>query len=212
MSQPIRVLLADDHDVVRRGLAVFLEYSEDFHLVGEAADGEEAIRLCRDLQPHVVLMDLIMPGMGGLAAIGELRTGFPEIEVLALTSFQDTKLVPAAMRAGAIGFLMKNVSVEDLADAIRKAARGERSFSPEATQALIDASIQEPERNFELTERELDVLGLIISGLGNAEIANRLSISRSTAKFHVSNILSKLGAANRTEAVAIAVQHGLIQS
>lgn len=211
-SQIIRVMLVDDHAVVRSGLAAFLLVYDDLELVGEAADGEEAVRLCGRLRPDVVLMDLVMPRMDGATATREIRQHYPHVQVLALTSFKEDDLVQGVLKAGAIGYLLKNISGDELANAIRAAAHGRPTLAPEAAQALIDATVNRdlvmPGDN--LTERERDVLRLMVQGLNNNEIADSLIVNRSTVKFHVSNILSKLHATSRTEAVALALQNKLI--
>ncbi len=209
-SEPIRVLIVDDHAVVRSGLATFLQAFEDFELVGEAGDGAEALRLCAQAAPHIVLMDLLMPEMDGITATRAIRQRHPETQVIALTSFQDQDRVQAAIDAGALGYLLKNVSADDLARAIRSARAGRPTLAPEATQALIHAARHPPAPGHDLTPREREVLALMARGLNNAEIAKRLVVNRSTAKFHVSNILTKLGAASRTEAVAFALTHHLV--
>jgi NarL family two-component system response regulator LiaR len=207
---PIRVLLVDDHAVVRSGLSAFLLAFDDLELIGEAGSGEEAVRLCDRLRPDVVLMDLVMPGMDGAQATRAIREKCPSIQVVALTSFKEQDLVEAALEAGAIGYLLKNVSADELAKAIREAHIGRPTLAPEAAQALIQAR-REPRRlGFDLTGREREVLALMAEGLTNPDIAERLIVSRSTVKFHVSSILSKLGAASRTEAVAVAVKEGLL--
>jgi NarL family two-component system response regulator LiaR len=207
---PIRVLLVDDHAVVRSGLGAFLLAYDDLELVGEAGSGEEAVRICNRSRPDVVLMDLVMPGMDGAQATRAIRERCPTIQVIALTSFKEQDLVEGALEAGAIGYLLKNVSAHELARAIREAHAGRPTLAPEAAQALIQARREPPIVGFDLTEREREVLTLLVEGLKNPEIADRLVVSRSTIKFHVSSILSKLGVASRTEAVALAVKEGLL--
>jgi NarL family two-component system response regulator LiaR len=209
-SKPIHVMLVDDHAVVRSGLGAFLLVYDDLELIGEAGGGEEAIRLCEQLQPDVVLMDLVMPGMDGAAATCAIRERWPHIQIIALTSFKEKGLVEGVLEAGAIGYLLKNVSADELAEAIRSAYAGRPTLAPEAAQALIWATREPLPLGDDLTEREREILGLMVEGLSNPKIAERMVISRSTVKFHVSNILSKLGAASRTEAVALALQHDLI--
>jgi len=210
-AKPIRVLLVDDHAVVRSGLGAFLLAYDDLELVGDSGSGEEALLKCEQLKPDVILMDLMMPGMDGAEATAAIRERYPDIQVIALTSFKEEDLVQRAMKAGAIGYLLKNVSADELADAIRSAKVGKPTLAPEAAQALIHAATKPQELGFDLTPRELDVLTLMVEGLSNPHIAERLVVSRSTVKFHVSSILSKLGAASRTEAVALALQHKLIE-
>ncbi|GJM40056.1 MAG: DNA-binding response regulator [Ardenticatenaceae bacterium] len=210
-SQPIQVMLVDDHTMVRRGLATFLKVFDDLELVGEAGDGEAAIQLCARILPNVVLMDMLMPGMDGMAATRAIRQRFPTVQVIALTSFKEEELVQNALQAGAIGYLLKDVSAEKLAQAIRAAHAGRSTLSSEAAQALVHAATQPPPPGHDLTEREQDVLLLMAVGLNNTEIAEKLVVSPSTIKSHVSNILAKLDVASRTEAVALAVRHGLVE-
>ena len=210
-STPIRVLLVDDHAVVRSGLSAFLLVFDDLELVGEAAGGEEAVRLCRRLEPDVVLMDLMMPGMNGVAATRAVREVCPQVQVIALTSFREEDLVQGVLEAGAISYLLKNVSADELANAVRAAHAGRPTLAPEAAQVLIRAARRPPALGYDLTNREKEVLALLVEGLTNSEIAERLVVGRSTVKFHVSNVLSKLAAASRTEAVALALQHKLVE-
>jgi len=209
-SNPIKVLLVDDHMVVRSGLSTVLAIYDDMQLVGEAGDGEEALRLCERLQPDVVLMDLVMPKMDGVAATRAIKERRPQIQVIALTSFKEKEYVEGALKAGASGYLLKNVSAEELVNAIRKAAAGQPSLSPEAAQVLIQKVNEPPPPGQDLTDREKEILALMVEGLSNNEIAERLFVSQSTIKFHVSNILSKLSVTGRTEAVALAVKYKLV--
>jgi len=208
----IRVMVVDDHRVVRSGLTAFLAASDDLELVGEASDGRQAVELCARLRPDVVLMDLVMPEMDGAAATKAIRERCPETQVVALTSFREDELVTGALQAGAIGYLLKNVSADDLAGAIRAAKAGRPTLAAEATRALIDSARQPRTPGHDLTAREREVLGLMVQGLSNPEIAEHLVVGRSTVKFHVSSILGKLGAASRTEAVATALQQGLVSA
>jgi NarL family two-component system response regulator LiaR len=209
-SEKIRVMLVDDHAVVRSGLSAFLLAFDDLELVAEAGSGGQAVRLCERARPHVVLMDLVMPGMDGASATQAIRERCPEIQVIALTSFKEEKLVQGALKAGAIGYLLKTVTADELADAIRAAHHGKPTLAPEAAETLIRAVRQPRPVGYDLTEREREVLALMVEGLGNSGIADRLFVSRSTVKFHVSNVLSKLGVTSRTQAVALALQHNLV--
>jgi two-component system, NarL family, response regulator LiaR len=209
-SVPIRVLVVDDHTMVRRGLATFLKVFDDLLLAGEAASGQEAIQQVAQLQPDVVLMDMVMPDMDGAAATRLIRKQSPLTQVLALTSFKEEILVQSALQAGAIGYLLKDVSADELAQAIRAAHAGRSTLSPEAAQALVHATSQAPTPGIELTEREREVLTLMVDGLNNTQIAARLTVSPSTIKSHVSSILSKLEVASRTEAVTLALRNHMV--
>jgi len=209
-SQPIRVMLVDDHTMVRRGLAAFLKVFDDLQLAGEAESGAAAIQLCGELLPDVVLMDMVMPDMDGATATRAIRQQFPQVQVIALTSFKEGDLVKNALQAGAIGYLLKDLSADELAQAIRAAHAGRATLSPEAAQALIETANQSLEPGLALTERERDVLALMVEGLNNTQIAARLTVSPSTIKSHVSNILAKLGVASRTEAVSLALRNHIV--
>jgi NarL family two-component system response regulator LiaR len=213
MTQPntIRVLLVDDHMVVRSGLSTVLAVYDDLQLIGEGGDGEEAVRLCERLQPDVVLMDLVMPKVDGVTATKTIKERWPRIQIIALTSFKEKEYVEGALKAGASGYLLKNVSAEELVAAIRRVTTGQPSLSPEAAQVLIQKVNEPPTPGQDMTEREQEILALMVEGLANNEIAERLTVSQSTVKFHVSNILSKLGVTGRTEAVAIAVKYRLVK-
>jgi len=206
----IRVMIVDDHGMVRRGLAAYLKNEDDLELVGEARDGQEALKVCEKVRPDVVLMDLIMPELGGVAATHLIRKRWPDVQVIALTSFKDKDLVRNALEAGAISYLLKNVSGDDLVGAIRAAHAGRSILASEAVQALIQPSEPEARLGQSLTLREREVLALLVKGLTNPEIAEKLVISPSTAKVHVSHILSKLQVSNRGEAIALAIKYGLV--
>lgn len=208
----IRILIVDDHAVVRSGLSAFLLAYDDFELVGEAANGEKALHLCGETSPDVVLMDLVMPGMNGAESTALIKEKYPVIQVIALTSFKEQDLVENALKAGAISYLLKDVSADELAKAIRSAAEGKSTLSPEAAQALIQATRKPAHKpGFDLTDREREVLQCMIDGSNNKQIAEKLVISISTTKFHVSSILGKLGASSRTEAVSYALKNNLVE-
>ena len=209
-KEPIQVMVVDDHAVVRSGLRFFLLSCDDIELVAEAASGQEAIDLCQQTPPDVVLMDMVMPGMDGVEATQAILEKHPQTKVIALTSFQEGNLVQRALQAGAIGYLLKDVPIDELAAAIRAAHAGRSTISPEAAQALVKVTTQMPPLGEDLTDRQREVLALIVEGLSNNEIAERLVISLATARYHVSTILSKLGAANRAEAAALAIKNKLI--
>ncbi|HEX5836396.1 MAG TPA: response regulator transcription factor [Anaerolineales bacterium] len=208
-SQHIRVMLVDDHAMVRRGLATILKIFDDLQLVGEAENGEAAIQLCAEVLPDVILMDMVLPDMDGAASTRVIRQRFPQVQVIALTSFKTGDLVRNALEAGAIGYLLKDVTAEDLVRAIRAAHAGRATLSPEVAQTLVEIASQ-PQSGHNLTGRELEVLALMVEGLNNTQIAGKLMVSPSTIKSHVSNILSKLGVASRTEAVTLALRTRII--
>lgn len=207
----IRLLLVDDHAVVRQGLRMFLSLDPDFEIVGEAADGNAALKLARELQPDVVLMDLLMPGMDGIEATGILRREMPDIEVIALTSVLEDSSVVGAIRAGAIGYLLKDTEANELIRSIKAAAEGQVQLSPQAAARLM-REVRAPESPEVLTERETEVLRLLAQGQSNKEIARQLSIGEKTVKTHVSSILGKLNVSSRTQAALYAVRIGLVES
>ena len=209
-EKKIRVMIVDDHSVVRSGLGAFFMAIDDLELVGEACSGEEAVEKASELNPDVILMDLKMEGIGGVAAIRTIKHNEPNIRIIALTSYIDDGLVQGALQAGANGYLMKNVQAEEMANAIRSAAVGRLTLSPEVSEALSDANDFQIFPAEDLTERERDVLKLLIDGLSNNEIADRLIISPSTVKYHIGNIYTKLGVDSRVAAVSIAIQRQLI--
>ena len=209
--KPIRVLIVDDHAMVRKGLVAFLKNQPEIDLVGEACDGQEAIDSCQQNQPDVILMDLVMPELGGVAATRTIHQRWPQVQVIALTSFQEKELVQDALQAGAIGYLLKNVSGEELAEAIRQAHSGRPTLAPEAVQALIQPPSEVESLAVDLTRREHEVLALLVKGMSNPEIAGQLFISRATVKVHISSILSKLGVASRGEAISLAIHHKLVR-
>lgn len=208
-SVRIAVLVVDDHAMVRRGLATFLKAFDDMEMAGEAASGQEAIDLCAEIHPDVVLMDMVLPDMDGAAATSQILEQSESIEVIALTSFKEEELVENALHAGAIGYLLKDVTAEELAEAIRAAHAGQATLSPEAAQALVHAANQPAPPGEDLTERELEVLALMIEGLTNRQIAGKLTVSPSTIKSHVRSILTKLDVDSRTEAVSVALRNDL---
>lgn len=209
-TKPIRVMLVDDHTMVRRGLATFLKVYDDLLLAGEAENGEAAIQLCAEVLPDVILMDMSMPVVDGVTATRAIRRQFPQIQIIALTSFKEGKVIQKALEAGVIGYLLKDVSADEVARAIRSAHAGRASLSPEAAQSLVETTNLPPAPGLDLTEREREVLALLIEGLSNTQIAAKLGVSSSTIKSHVSNILSKLGVASRTEAVTLALRNHIV--
>ena len=210
-TEPIRVMAVDDHEVVRGGIRYALLEEDGIEFVGEAYDGEAAVRLCEQVQPDVVLMDLMMPGMDGVETTRAIREQCPEVQILVLTSFHDRDLVPRAMQAGAVGYLLKGVSNRELVEAIRAAHAGRSILAREAMADLVQAAAPAPKLGDDLSEREREVLALLSQGLSNKEIAERLFLSVATIKYHVRLLLSKLGAGSRAEAVALAWQHDLLR-
>jgi two-component system, NarL family, response regulator LiaR len=206
----IRVMIVDDHNMVRDGLKVFMSVYSDLEMVAEADSGEEALRLCDRMRPDVILMDLKLKKMDGIAATRAIRERHPDIQIIALTSFADKDKVKAVMDAGAIGYLLKDIEADDLARAIRSAHLGKMTLSSEATDALVQSVTDPYPPGHDLTKREMDVLGLLVEGLSNDQIAEQLTISSSTVNFHVGNILAKLGVSNRTEAARLATQQNII--
>ena len=207
----IKILLVDDHAVVRSGLGAVIMASDGMNMVGEAGNGAEAIELCKRSKPDIVLMDLMMPVMDGVTAIRAIHEKQPDIRIIALTSFGERELVEGALKAGACGYLLKTVSAAELIAAIKGAMEGKTSLSPEAAQALVQGLNQPRSKTYDLTEREAEILALMVDGMANHRIAEKLVVSQSTVKFHVSNILSKLEVSTRTEAVALALKHKLVK-
>lgn len=209
-ERPIRIMLVDDHLMVRDGLKVFLSVYEDIEVVAEADDGEQAISLCAEIHPDIILMDTIMPNVDGPTATARILADHPKTRVIALTTFSEQDLVQQAIRAGAISYMLKDVDASKLVEAIRDAHHGRSTIDASAAQSLIDAATQAPPLGSDLTPRERDVLALLIEGRTNKEIAEKLFISQATVRLHVSNVLSKLDASNRTEAVSLALQNNLL--
>jgi NarL family two-component system response regulator LiaR len=207
---PIRLLIVDDHAVVRQGLQMFLRLDAELEIIGEAANGQQAIKLTGELQPDIVLMDLLMPVMGGVEAITVIRREFPDVEVIALTSVLEDKAVIDAIRAGAIGYLLKDTEADELIRAIKAAAAGQVQLSPQAAARLM-REVRTPDSPESLTERETEVLRLLATGLSNKEIAQELVIGEKTVKTHVSNILAKLNIRSRTQAALYAARIGLVE-
>lgn len=209
-EQPIRVMIVDDHLLVRDGLNLLLSTFDEIEVVGLATDGAEAIAVCAQASPDVILMDIVMPNMDGPTATAKLRQTYPHIKVIALTSFVDEEHIQRAIGAGAISYLLKNASTEQLTTAIQNAVQGRATFDPAVAQVLVEAATQSPAPGYDLTAREQEVLALLVDGKRNKEIAAELILSIGTVRVYISNILAKLGANNRTEAVSLALQHNLI--
>ena len=209
-QMPIRVLITDDHSVVRQGLRMFLGLDPELEVVGEACNGAEAVSLAEELRPNVVLMDLLMPVMDGIAATSAIRKSLPGVEVVALTSVLEDASVVGAVRAGATGYLLKDTDADELRRAVKAAASGQVQLSPQAASRLM-REVRAPESPEALTDRETDVLRLLAEGQANKEIARSLHIGEKTVKTHVSNLLAKLGVADRTQAAVFAVREGLLQ-
>lgn len=210
MDDPIRILIVDDHAVVRSGLSKFLMVNKDFKLVAEASDGAEALQMVALHHPDVVLMDLMMPDVDGITATRLIRQKYPQVKIIALTSFSEQNLIQGALQAGVTGYLQKNVTAVELANAIRSAYQGRTTLSPEALNVLANAGAQPVIPGNELTEREREVLKAMVEGLNNQEIAKKLVISLGTVKFHISNIFQKLGVNSRVEAVKLAIEQKLV--
>ena len=210
-GKPSRILIVDDHAMVRSGLKNFISAHEWMEVAGEAADGEEAVAFCASQEVDIVLMDIVMPGMNGSEATRRIMALGKPIKIIVLTSFHEQDSVEQALQAGATSYLLKNVTAEELAQAIRAAQSGHSTLAPEATEALISATRQKTGPGFDLTGREKEVLALLVKGRSNAEIAARLSISMATTKYHLMNIYSKLGTKSRVEAVTFALEHKLIE-
>ena len=209
-KKPIRILIVDDHAMVRSGLKNFIFGYEWMEPIGEAGDGMQAVEFCAQHDVDVVLMDMVMPQMDGSEATRHIKALGKPVKIIILTSFHEQDLVEQALRAGATSYLLKNVSADELAEAIRSAFAGQATLAPEATNALIESTRSKPGVGFDLTEREREVLSLLATGASNLEISDQLSISTATVKFHLTNIFEKLGARNRVEAVTIAIEHNLL--
>jgi NarL family two-component system response regulator LiaR len=210
MTDPIRVMLVDDHSEIHRAFTVFNDIFDDIKLVAHASNGREAITLCEQMTLNIIIMDVIMPIMNGIEATSIIHEHYPDIKILALSSFQDVEDVRAMLEAGAIGYVVKTVSVTDLAKIIRTAHTGTIVFSPQITETLLQSKPPQLTNNYKLTNRELEVLAHMVKGLNNKEIGYKLNVSLRTIKFHVSNIFIKLNVSSRVEASAMAVEEKLI--
>ena len=209
-TKNIEVIIVDDHPMVRHGIKTMLLTFDDISVIGEAGNGLETLVLCKEIQPDVILMDIVMPGMNGVETTRTVLELYPQVKIIVLTSFPDQDLVQETLEAGAIGYLLKDAPIDSLGDAIRSAYAGHSTLAPEATQALIQAMTRPPELGHDLSAREREVLALVVKGLTNDEIADLLVISANTVRKHVSACLSKLGATNRAQVAALAVRHHLV--
>jgi len=210
-EKTVKVIIADDHMVIRNGIRAVLSVYDDVELVGEAVNGQEAVELCEKYGPDVVLMDIMMPVMGGIEATAAVMGRWPDTKIIILSSYKDSELVEGALKAGALSYLLKNASAEEIIKAIRDAHGGESMISPEVTQVLISGVKKEKLKTFSLTRREKEILALMVEGLSNKEIARRLVVTNYAVKFHVSNILSKLGVYSRSGAVSLALKQDLVK-
>ena len=209
-SKNIRILIADDHSITRSGIKTFISVYDDLTLVGEAANGAEAITMCDEVSPDVILMDINMPVIDGIEATVKIREKYPNIKIIALTSYVDKKLVKDILKAGAISYIIKNISPDELVKTIRDAYLGKTTFSSEASKVVVEELTNPSQERFNLTGKEHEVLKLLSKGSSNKDIAKELFISSHTVKFHISNILNKLGAVSRTEAVFVATKNNLV--
>jgi NarL family two-component system response regulator LiaR len=209
-TKSIEVLIVDDHPILRHGVKTMLLTFDDISVVGEAGNGLETLARCQETTPDVILMDIIMPGMNGVETTRAVLQSYPQVKIIVLTSFPDQDLVQETLEAGAISYLLKDAPIDALGDAIRSASAGHSTLAPEATQALIQAKARPPKLGHDLSAREREVLALVVEGLSNDEIADRLVISANTVRKHVSACMSKLGAANRAQVAALAVRHQLV--
>ena len=209
-AKSIKLILVDYHPMIRHGIKTMLLTCDDIRVIGEAGNGADALDLCQETQPDVMLMDVVMPGMDGLETTGAILERYPQIKIIVLTTFPEKDLVQRALEAGAVGYLLKDAPIDTLAGAIRSAYAGQSTLAPEAAQALIQAKAPPPKMGHDLSPRELEVLALVVEGLSNDEIAERLVISPNTVRKHVSACMSKLGATNRARLAAEAVRHQLV--
>ena len=209
-EKTIEVLVVDDHPMVRHGIKTILLTFDDIRVVGEAGNGLEALARCQETTPDVILMDIVMPGMNGVETTRAVLDRYPQVKIIVLTSFPDQDLVQETLEAGAIGYLLKDTPIDALGDAIRSAHAGHSTLAPEATQALIQSKSRPPKLGHDLSPREREVLALVVEGLSNDEIADRLVISPNTVSKHVSACMSKMGATNRAQVAALAVRHQII--